>query len=71
MDRQKPNNPSPKGKPAEIDCFSCRHFFITHDRRFPYGCRKVGFKSKHLPSKEMYLNSNLECKVFEEKEKKR
>jgi hypothetical protein len=55
----------------EINCLSCRHFFITYDPRFPYGCRAVGFKSRLLPAQEMYKNSGLVCQLFEEKEKDR
>lgn len=71
MDRRKPHEPGCKSVPEEIDCFSCRHFYITYDRAFPYGCRSAGFKSKLLPSKEMYLNSGLVCQIFEKREKKR
>lgn len=61
----------PKKQTYEINCFSCQHFFITYDPNFPYGCRAVGFKSRPLPSKEMYLNSCIECQLFEGKEKAR
>lgn len=55
----------------EIDCFSCRHFYITYDQSYPYGCRAPGFKSRLLPSKEMYANSGMECQLFQEKAKNR
>jgi hypothetical protein len=29
---------SPK-RESDIDCYSCRYFFITYDPQFPYGCR--------------------------------
>jgi hypothetical protein len=54
----------------EIDCFSCRHFYITYDPSFPYGCRVPGFKSRLLPAKEMLATSGIECQLFLEKLKK-
>jgi len=53
----------------EVGCLSCRHFFITYDQYFPYGCRSAGFKSRLLPAKEMLANSGLECQFFKEKER--
>jgi len=55
---------------TEINCFSCSHFFITHDADFPYGCRAVGFKSRLMPSQEMLNHSDMECQFFTEKEKR-
>jgi len=50
-----------------IDCFSCRHFYITWDRRFPYGCKALGFKSRSMPSMEVYNASSQECLRHEKK----
>jgi hypothetical protein len=60
-----------KPQPKEINCFTCHHFYITYDRSFPYGCKAAGFKSRLMPSREMYVNSGLECLLFKEKERKR
>lgn len=49
---------------GEINCFSCRHFYITYDPRFPYGCRAAGFKSRGMPSREMMANSQMACQFF-------
>ena len=57
-----------KTQPSEINCFTCQHFYITYDRNFPYGCRAVGFKSRLMPSKEMYVNSGIECLLYKEKD---
>ena len=59
-----------KTQPSEINCFKCHHFYITYDRHFPYGCKAVGFKSRLMPSKEMYVNSGIECLIYVEKERK-
>jgi hypothetical protein len=55
----------------EIRCFSCRHFHITYDAAFPYGCRAARFKSRLMPATEMVANSGLECQLFEAKGKRR
>jgi len=52
---------------ADPRCFACRHFFITYDPQFPYGCRVVGFKSRSMPSREMAVNSGIECQFFTQK----
>jgi len=58
-----------KEDPDIIDCFSCTFFFITHDRHYPYGCRAAGFKSRIMPSRDMYINSAIPCQLFQEKKK--
>ena len=50
-----------------IDCFTCKHFYVTWDRRFPYGCKVLGFKSRSMPSAEVYNASGQECLRHEEK----
>ncbi len=48
----------------EINCLACAHFYITHDAGFPYGCRAAGFKSRSMPSREMYAHSGMDCQFF-------
>lgn len=64
-----PHSPSDAGEKTgrEIRCFACRHFFITYDAAFPYGCRAARFKSRLMPAEEMAASSGLECQFFEEK----
>ncbi|HEY3275554.1 MAG TPA: hypothetical protein VGJ94_02955 [Syntrophorhabdaceae bacterium] len=45
----------------KIDCFTCTHFYVTWDSRFPKGCRAMGFKSRELPSVVVFRNSGMEC----------
>ncbi|HOW56781.1 MAG TPA: hypothetical protein PKZ12_02170 [Smithellaceae bacterium] len=52
-----------------INCFLCRYFYITYEKKFPYGCRVMGFKSKRLPSIDVFNNSDMDCSLFMEKEK--
>jgi hypothetical protein len=55
-------------KEEKIDCFKCRHFFITWDKNFPRGCRALGFKSREIPSSMVFQASGKECLKFEKKE---
>lgn len=59
------------GRRTDINCFKCHHFFITYDPGFPYGCRAAGFKSRMMPSREMYVNSGMKCQAFEKKRARR
>jgi hypothetical protein len=54
-----------------LDCMKCCHFYITHDKSFPYGCRSMGFKSKVIPSVSVVDASDMQCLRFEVKVKKR
>jgi hypothetical protein len=49
-------------------CFYCRHFYITWDRDFPYGCKAMGFKSRWHPSVAVFSSSGISCLRFERKE---
>ena len=71
MNRDLTSETGQEKKRTNINCFSCKHFYITYDQSFPYGCRAVGFKSHLLPSKEMYVNSGMDCLLFVEKDKTR
>jgi hypothetical protein len=51
-----------------IDCFKCKHFYVTWDQDFPRGCKAMGFKSKEMPADVVYQSSGMECLRFEEKE---
>jgi hypothetical protein len=66
------NNITDKNKEGmqHINCFSCEHFYITYEQRYPYGCRIIGFKSARMPSVDVYINSDMECGLFVQKERK-
>jgi hypothetical protein len=49
------------------DCFACGHFWVTHERAHPYGCRAFGIASARLPSIEVRAASGHECQAFERK----
>ncbi|HNW91456.1 MAG TPA: hypothetical protein PKM88_00925 [bacterium] len=48
-------------QPAPADCFSCAHFTITYDKRFPYACRVFGFKGKELPARTVFATTGSAC----------
>jgi hypothetical protein len=57
--KENPNKP--------LNCFDCRHHFITHDRNRPYGCRLFGFKGRTLPSQSVIEAAGMECAYYEAK----
>lgn len=48
-------------------CFLCEFFYVTWDKRFPYGCKAMGFKGSRLPCVEVRQASGAECLSFREK----
>ena len=55
-------------KEGRIDCFDCKHFFVTWDKNFPRGCRVLGFKCREIPSQVVHQASGIQCLKFEKKE---
>ncbi|THF57217.1 uracil-DNA glycosylase [Pseudothauera rhizosphaerae] len=49
------------------DCKACAHYYITHDPTFPYGCRRLGFKTRRQPAQDVLASSGLPCMMFEPK----
>ncbi|HIE58809.1 MAG TPA: uracil-DNA glycosylase [Persephonella sp.] len=52
----------------KVNCFKCKYFYITWDKKFPYGCKAFGFKSRLLPSIEVYKASKKKCLYFTKKD---
>jgi len=50
-----------------VNCYKCKHFFVTYEPKRPYGCRVHGFKGPHLPSLTVFQSSGIQCQLFEEK----
>ena len=50
-----------------INCRKCVHFKITWVKEQPYGCTLFGFKSKDLPSVEVFNSSGKACIKFNPK----
>ncbi len=55
------------GTSERPSCFRCRHFVVTHDARFPYGCRLFAMRTRALPSIEVERTSGRPCGGFEAK----
>ena len=53
----------------KVNCFECRHFFITHELGHPYGCQAMGFKSREMPSSVVCRSSGEPCLLQEPKDK--
>jgi hypothetical protein len=56
------NTPPPGGQIPH--CRLCRHYYITHDKNFPYGCRELGFKSAREPMRDVLESSGEHCLYF-------
>jgi hypothetical protein len=46
------------------NCRECQHYYITYDTHFPYGCRAMKFKSRHLPAQDVLEASGAHCLQF-------
>lgn len=53
--------------PNFIDCFECKHFFVTWDQNNPKGCKAFGFKTAKMPSMVVFETSGERCLKFEAK----
>jgi len=47
------------------NCFECRHHFITHEPKRPYGCRRFGFKGPFLPSRMVFTETGMKCAYYQ------
>jgi hypothetical protein len=43
------------------------YYFVTWDEKFPRGCRAMNFKSKHMPSTDVFRSSGMDCMGFKAK----
>ncbi|MDX1807810.1 MAG: uracil-DNA glycosylase [Paenisporosarcina sp.] len=50
-----------------VNCFQCRHFYVTWDTRHPRGCRAYQFKTRELPSVVVKRSSGTDCMNFQPK----
>ena len=60
------NNTRAPAEAARVNCYGCKHFFITWDKEFPYGCRRMEFRSKRLPSEDVIEADGQRCLAREE-----
>ncbi|WP_173291286.1 uracil-DNA glycosylase [Thiosulfativibrio zosterae] len=50
-----------------IDCFQCRHFYVTWEASNPKGCKAFGFKTHLMPSVVVLDASGEKCLKFSPK----
>ncbi|MDD5308364.1 MAG: uracil-DNA glycosylase [Deltaproteobacteria bacterium] len=61
-----------KGKTSDVNrvsCHACRHFYVTWENDFPYGCKAMGFKGRIVPSVTVFESSGRACLAFDPKAK--
>ena len=49
------------------NCWTCLHFSVTWEPRFPYACGRMGFKSRLLPCIEVSNSSQMPCFGYKKK----
>jgi hypothetical protein len=60
---------APDSKAQFSNCLECKHYFITWDPKFPYGCRGMHFKSKRQPQLDVLESSGQTCLMFVKKKR--
>ena len=55
-------------KTNPIDCFKCKHFYITWEPNNPRGCHAFAFKTRRMPSDVVLETSGEPCLKFLAKE---
>lgn len=55
-------------KTNSVDCFKCKHFYVTWEPSNPRGCRAFGFKTAKMPSQVVLETSGEICLKFVPKE---
>ena len=51
-----------------INCFFCRHFYLTGRVKSPYGCRAHGFTTFRMPSVDVFEASDEDCALLDRRE---
>lgn len=54
-------------KDCKVNCYHCKFYYITWDKKFPRGCRFFGFKTHKLPSVVVFESSGKPCYGFKSK----
>lgn len=49
-------------------CTKCSHFYVTWEKKHPYGCRAYGFKGSVMPALTVKKSSGKECVLFKQKD---
>lgn len=56
--------PAPPSNTKQVNCLACRHFYITYEPAYPYGCKALGFKSLQYPAVLVFTSSGIHCQAF-------
>jgi len=48
-------------------CGDCKHYYVTWDKDFPYGCKAMGFKSRTYQAQVIREASGMDCQLLEGK----
>jgi hypothetical protein len=51
-----------------VNCFKCKFFYVTWEKKFPYGCKAIGFKSRKMPCLDVRQISGDHCLYYQEKD---
>ena len=54
-------------KNKALDCRKCVHFFVTWEKKCPYGCKAYGFKGPQMPSIVVKSSSGVSCNFFKQR----
>jgi len=54
-------------KNQKIECYKCRHYYVTWNPEFPHGCRVMRFKGRLMPSISVRRISGMPCLMYEKK----
>lgn len=49
------------------NCYKCRYLVITWQKNRGYACKAMGFKSKIIPSLEVFRASGRQCQLYSPK----
>jgi hypothetical protein len=55
------------GYTSRVRCINCKFYHVSWDADRPYGCTKLGFKSRIEPSTYVIQISGNICQSFESK----
>jgi hypothetical protein len=68
MKRRGDSNTGKEASGQSADCNTCAHFFITWDKRYPYGCRAMNFMSSNSPNKDVFEVEGRDCLTYRSKQ---
>jgi len=59
--------PERKWPQTPITCHRCRHYYVTWDKNFPFGCRAMEFKGRQMPATVVRRTTGGSCLLYQEK----